>query len=111
MLANRSLEQMAEVSLIRMFSPDFFEMGREMVDRLTAAFMSDEEQMPSAEVLLAQIDALGKHDTLAELPSISVPTLVLGGKMDQMVPYLGSRKSRRPSRTPNSPPSRPATPA
>ena len=85
-------EQMAEVSLIRMFSPDFFEMGREMVDQLTRAFMSDEERMPTAEVLLAQIDALGKHDTLAELPSISVPTLVLGGKMDQMVPYLGSKE-------------------
>jgi pimeloyl-ACP methyl ester carboxylesterase len=85
-------QEMAEVSLIRMFSPQFFEMGREMVDRLTAAFLADEEKMPTAEVLLAQIDALGKHDTLSELPSIDVPTLVLGGKMDQMVPYLGSQE-------------------
>ena len=86
------VEALMEGSLVRMFSPEFFEMGREMVDRLTMAFMSDEEKMPSAEVLLAQVDALGKHDTLAQLPSISVPTLVLGGRMDQMVPYLASKE-------------------
>ncbi len=86
------VEALMEASLVRMFSPEFFEMGREMVDRLTMAFMSDEEKMPTGEVLLAQIEAIGKHDTLNELASIKVPTLVLGGKMDQMVPYLASKE-------------------
>lgn len=86
------VEALMQASLVRMFSPEFFEMGREMVDRLTMAFLSYEEKMPTPDVLLAQIEAVRKHDTLAQLSSITVPTLVLGGKMDQMVPYLGSQE-------------------
>lgn len=79
-------------SLIRMFTPGFFEVGAETIDRMAAAFLSDQGKMPSVEVLLAQLDALDKHDVLADLGRIDVPTLVFGAKMDQMVPYLGSEE-------------------
>ena len=95
LIENLGPDALIEASLVRMFSPQFFEMGREMVDRLTAAFMSDSDKMPGAEVLTAQLEALGKHDVLAELASVDVPTLVLGGKMDQMVPYLASEEIAR----------------
>lgn len=83
-------ESLMQASLIRMFSPQFFEMGREMVDQIAGAFLADGSVIPSADVLNAQLTALDKHDTLADLPSIKCPTLVLGAKMDQMVPYIGS---------------------
>ena len=83
-------EAIMDAALIRMFTPQFFEMGRELIDRMVASFVVDESDIPKPEALLGQLDALDKHDTIGELPTISVPTLVLGGKMDQMVPYLGS---------------------
>ena len=84
------LEALVDSSLVRMFTPQFFEMGAEMLDTMAAAFMGSGDEMPDPKTLKAQIDAVEKHDTLAELPSIKVPTLVMGGKMDVMVPYLGS---------------------
>jgi pimeloyl-ACP methyl ester carboxylesterase len=85
-------EALIGASLVRMFTPEFFEMGSELVDQMVKAFVADPDQMPSKEILQAQLEAIGKHDTLADLPSINVPTLVMGGKMDQMVPYLGSKE-------------------
>lgn len=79
-------------SLLRMFTPEFFEVGREVIDRLAAAFLTDEDKMPPIEVLSAQLDVLDKHDALADLHTIQVPTLVMGAKMDVMVPYLGSKE-------------------
>jgi aminoacrylate hydrolase len=91
-IENAGSQGLIEASLVRMFTPDFFEVGNEMVDQMVKAFMADPDAMPDREILLAQIDAIGKHDTLSELPQVSCPTLVLGGKMDQMVPYLGSKE-------------------
>jgi aminoacrylate hydrolase len=48
--------------------------------------------VPSTEVLLAQVDAADKHDVLDRIPSIEVPTLVIGARNDMMVPYLGSEE-------------------
>ena len=83
---------LVNASLIRMFTPQFFEAGQEVVDQLVRAFMSDAALLPDPEVLLAQLDALDKHDTLQELATVSCPTLVIGGKMDVMAPYLASRE-------------------
>lgn len=85
-------EALIEGSLVRMFTPDFFEIGQEMVDQMVKAFVADPDAMPSKEILLGQLEAIGKHDTLAELSEVTCPTMVMGGKMDQMVPYLGSRE-------------------
>jgi aminoacrylate hydrolase len=57
------------------------------------AFMAESgPDVPSTDVLLAQMDAVDKHDVLGRLPSIEVPTLVIGARQDMMVPYFGSEE-------------------
>jgi pimeloyl-ACP methyl ester carboxylesterase len=90
-IRNGGPEMLLEASLMRMFTPEFFEVGGEVIDQMVKANLA-EGTGPSAEVLLAQLDALDGHDVLHELPRVSVPTLVLGAKMDQMVPGLGSKE-------------------
>ncbi len=92
LLEGVGINGLVEGSLLRMFTPEFFEVGREVIDRMAAAFMADEDKMPPVDVLTAQLDALDKHDALADLHTIQVPTLVIGAKMDVMVPYLGSKE-------------------
>lgn len=88
-----TLPEFSEQALLRMFTPRFFEIGQEMIDRMIASFDAPgAPAVATAEALLAQLDALDKHDVLAELGRISVPTLVIGGKMDVTVPYLGSEE-------------------
>ena len=95
LIEHGGVQALIDASLVRMFTPEFFEIGQEMVDRLTMAFLSEADKMPAPEVLTAQLDAIGKHDVLSELARIDCPTLVLGGKMDQMVPYLASEEIAR----------------
>jgi len=83
-------EMLTQASMLRMFTPEFFEMGREMVDQMVAVFMGDDDPVAGEDALLAQLDALDKHDVLDELKTVSVPTLVYGAKMDQMVPGFAS---------------------
>ncbi len=45
----------------------------------------------AAEVIMAQMQAIGGHDTSARLPSIELPTLVLHGTLDQMLPVQNGR--------------------
>jgi pimeloyl-ACP methyl ester carboxylesterase len=60
---------------------------------MVAAFLSDTgPEAVEAETLLAQMDAIDKHDVAAQLGSISVPTLVLGGRRDIMVPGFASEE-------------------
>jgi len=80
-------------SLIRMFTPRFFELGRETVDRIVRGYLNPNgPAVPHVDVILGQLDALDKHDTLSELHRISCPTLVMGAKQDAMVPFLGSEE-------------------
>lgn len=82
-----------EASLLKMFSPRFFEMGRETIDQIVKAYARDggpDEQ--AIAVLRAQLDALDKFDALSELSSIEVPTLVLGGVLDMIVPGFASEE-------------------
>ncbi|MGH2729384.1 MAG: alpha/beta fold hydrolase, partial [Actinomycetota bacterium] len=81
-----------DASLVRMFTPVFFEVGQESIDRMVDVFRDAGDAMATEEVLLGQLDALDKHDALAELPQISCPTLVVGGKMDMMVPGFASEE-------------------
>lgn len=76
---------------LRMFTPQFFEFGADMVDGILQTMQ--EPGSDSADLVLqAQLDAIEKHDVLAELSRIDVPTLVLGGKMDQMAPFFASEE-------------------
>lgn len=89
----RGADSLFEVSLLRMFTPKFFEMGAQALDRMVRALNAPGAPAgPTAGTLLAQIDALTKHDVLDRLGSIECPTLVLGGKMDMMVPGFASEE-------------------
>ena len=86
-------EELLEASLLKMFSPRFFEMGRETIDQIIKSF--EREGGPddhAVAVLRAQLDALDKFDAIDELPHITCPTLVLGGKIDMIVPGFGSEE-------------------
>jgi pimeloyl-ACP methyl ester carboxylesterase len=86
-------EGLLQASLLRMFTPGFFEMGREAIDQMVASFDAPgSPEATSVEVLRGQLAAIDKFDALAELPKISCPTLVLGGKMDMMVPGFASEE-------------------
>ena len=86
-------EGLVDASLLFMFTPRFFEVGQEAIDRMVEAFMAETGPEPaSQEVLYGQLDAIVKHDTLAELGRISVPTLVVGATMDLMVPGFASEE-------------------
>ncbi len=89
-------EGLVDASLLFMFTPRFFEVGQEAIDRMVEAFFAETGPDPaSQEVLYGQLDAIVKHDTLAELGRISVPTLVVGAKMDLMVPGFASEEIAR----------------
>lgn len=87
------IETFIQITMVRMFTPQFFEVAGEMLDQMVAAFFAESgPEATSAETLKAQIDACDKHDTIAQLGTISVPTLVLGGTMDMMVPGFASEE-------------------
>ncbi len=86
-------EALIDASLVRMFKPEFFEVGQEAVDQMIAAFAAEgAPPMASLETLEGQLDAIEKHDVLAELGRIGCPTLVIGGAMDMMVPLFAARE-------------------
>jgi aminoacrylate hydrolase len=82
-----------DATLVRMFTPRFFEMGAEAIDRLVASLDAPGAPDMMAEAgLQAQLQAVDKHDALDQLPKIDVPTLVIGARMDQMVPGFASEE-------------------
>lgn len=84
---------LVDASLVRMFTPRFFEMGPEVIDRLVGSLDAPgAPEMMTVEALSAQLDAIAKHDALAELHRIACPTLVVGGRMDMMVPGFASEE-------------------
>ncbi len=92
-IASGGTEGLLEAALMWMFTPEFFEVGRETIDRMIAAFFADTGPEATApDVLVAQLEAIEKHDTLAELGEISCPTLVIGGRRDMMVPAFASNE-------------------
>ena len=93
LIQNGGPEIVTQSALLRMFTPKFFDVAGEMIDQMVGAMYAKSGPAPaSAEVLLAQVDALDKHDTLAQLGDIDCPTLVFGGKMDVMVPGFASEE-------------------
>lgn len=89
----RGPEWLMEIAMLRMFTPRFFEMGVEALERMMRAMNAPgAPEGPTGDTLLAQIDALTKHDVLGRLGEVSCPTLVVGGKMDMMVPGFASEE-------------------
>ncbi|HWL64845.1 MAG TPA: alpha/beta fold hydrolase [Actinomycetota bacterium] len=92
-IGQRGAEGLVEAALLWMFTPKFFEVGKETIDQLVTAFFAESESdATSPEVLLAQLEAIEKHDCLADLGRVGVPTLVLGGKADMMVPVFAAEE-------------------
>jgi aminoacrylate hydrolase len=87
-------EALVDASLVHMFTPRFFEIGAEAIDQMLLAFDTESgaEMIASEAVLEAQLDAISKHDVLADLPRIECPTMVVGGKMDMIVPFFASEE-------------------
>ncbi|MFN2524904.1 MAG: alpha/beta fold hydrolase [Actinomycetota bacterium] len=80
-------------AMLRMFTARFFEVAGDLLDRIMEAYDTPNGPVPPGlDLLLGQIDAIAGHNTLAELPTIKCPTLVLGAKQDQMVPFIGSEE-------------------
>lgn len=85
--------ELLEASMLKMLTPRFFEIGKDTIDQIIKSF--EREGGPDqrvVDVLNAQLDAIDKFDALAELPSISCPALVIGGKMDMIVPGFGAEE-------------------
>jgi len=86
-------EAMIDASLIWMFTPRFFEMGREVIDPMVRAFVAESGPGPApSDVLRVQLEALAKHDVAAHLKEIEHPALVVGGRYDMMVPGFASEE-------------------
>jgi pimeloyl-ACP methyl ester carboxylesterase len=85
-------EALIHGALLRMFTPRFFEIGRELIDKIVEVSLGGDAPPASVDDALAQLDALDKHDVLSELGRVSVPTLVLGARNDQMVPGFASEE-------------------
>jgi pimeloyl-ACP methyl ester carboxylesterase len=86
-------DALVEAGLVRMFTPTFFEVGGDAIDQMMLAFGGqDASDLPANEVLNGQLDAIEKHDVLAELGQIRCPTLVVGGRFDVMVPCFASEE-------------------
>jgi aminoacrylate hydrolase len=86
-------EEFPSAALLFMFTPQFFEMGGAAIDQLVASLNAPgAPKMMSGDELTAQLDALEHHNVLQDLVNIDVPTLVISGKMDLMVPALAGRE-------------------
>jgi aminoacrylate hydrolase len=86
-------EDFTEVAMLWMFSPQFFEMGPYVIEQLMASLQAPGgPPMLGKEELLGQLDAIEKHDVLADLHKITVPALVVSGRTDVMVPALAGRE-------------------
>jgi 3-oxoadipate enol-lactonase len=56
------------------------------------AFRAMAKSLPApVPVIMLQMQAIGGHDTSARLPSLTLPTLVIGGDEDQMLPVRNGR--------------------
>ncbi len=92
-LASNDPGALVDLTLLRMFSPRFFEYGGAMLDQMVASLdATGAPETTEPRVLRAQLDAIDSHDTLADLPRISCPTLVMGGKSDMLVPGFGAEE-------------------
>ena len=71
------------------FTPEFFETGGEMLAETEAAMAALAQPL---DAYLAQLHAIRVHDTTARLPGLAVPTLVLAGEADLLIPVSQSRR-------------------
>ncbi len=71
------------------FTQEFFEAGGTPLADVEAGMAVLEQELPA---YLSQLHAIQVHDTEARLGSLAVPTLVLAGEVDLLIPVRLSRK-------------------
>lgn len=92
LVAGDDARSLAEASLVWMFSPRFFESNPEVIALVERSFAAESPRPVGRQVLLAQLEAIGQHDVIDQLGSISCRTLVVGGRFDMVVPGFASRE-------------------
>jgi len=96
LLAAAGEDAFVDASILHLFTPHFFEMGRDAIDQMIRAFSAGgAPPVPTVDVLTSQLDAIAAHDTLSELHRITCPTLVVGGRFDMTVPFFASEEIAR----------------
>ena len=71
------------------FTQEFFEAGGAPLAEVEAMMATIDQQVPE---YLAQLRAIQVHDTEARLGGLAVPTLVLAGEVDLLIPVRLSRR-------------------
>jgi pimeloyl-ACP methyl ester carboxylesterase len=86
-----SREQHVDELMLLCQSEEFFE-NPDMVEFLRTAMLNNPHPQPP-EAFGRQIAACGRHDTRDRLASLSMPTHVIGGEHDVLVPVWKSRET------------------
>jgi pimeloyl-ACP methyl ester carboxylesterase len=85
-----SYEQHVDELMLLNHSEEFFE-NADMVEFIRTAMVNNPHPQ-SAEAFCRQIAACGRHDTRDRLASLTMPTHVIGGERDILVPVWKSRE-------------------
>jgi 3-oxoadipate enol-lactonase len=79
--AQKGLEAVADTAMRRLFSPEFQDNSRELMQERRAAFLRTD-----ANVFRAACEALAELDLRTKLKSVAIPVLVLVGEKDEATP-------------------------
>jgi 3-oxoadipate enol-lactonase len=90
-VAQVSHEQHVDELLLLNHSESFYESNPEMVEFIRTAMLDNPHPQPP-EAFARQIAACGRHDTRDRLGSLTMPTQVIGGEHDILVPVWKSRE-------------------
>ena len=85
-----SRESRVDELMLLTFSEAFFE-NAEGADFVRGMMLQNPNPQP-AEAFIRQLDACGRHDTRERLPSLRIPTHVIGAEYDILVPLWKSRE-------------------
>jgi len=86
----QSWEEFVDELLLLNVSEAFFELDG-AVDYLRSMMLADPHPQP-AEAFVRQLSASGRHEAAGRLPGLEVPTQVIGGERDILVPIWKSKQ-------------------
>jgi pimeloyl-ACP methyl ester carboxylesterase len=85
-----SREERVDELMLLTFSEEFFEHQRQAT--WVRGMMLQNPHPQEAEAFVRQLEAAGRHDATDRLPSLTVPTHVIGAERDMLVPVWKSRE-------------------
>ncbi len=83
------LREFYEINILWFITPEYFDLHSEKVRAQINAIV---DSAPTSESLIEQYEADLKHNALARLPQIEMPTLVTVGSFDVAVPMMYGRE-------------------